>query len=139
VGNEWAIEELHNLERDPEWAVQSAATLALEEMAARRSEAPWRPTQAGDLAWLVHWAAQRKRSVPAGASALPVLCEVLVAGQQAHDRVAAAESLSRVSLANGSRADVEAALRGAVDNDEDGRVRAAAFATLTLLRRAEMP
>lgn len=138
VGNGWAVEQLHALERDQEWAVQSAATLELEQMAARRREAPWRPTQAGDLPWLVHWAAQRKRTVPAGANAIPVLCEVLVAGQHPNDRVAAAESLSRVSLANGSRADVEAALRGAVHNDEDGQVRAAAFAALTMLRRAEM-
>ena len=107
-------------------------------MAARRREAAWRPTQAGDLPWLIHWAARRKRTVPAGANAIPVLCEVLVAGQQPEDRVAAAESLARVSLADGSRADVEAALRGAVHNDEDAQVRAAAFAALTMLRRADV-
>lgn len=137
VGNEWAVEQLHRLERDPEWAVQSAATMELEQMAARRRETAWRPTQAGDLPWLVQWAARRKRTVPAGANAIPVLCEVLVSGQHPQDRAAAAESLSRVSLTNGSRADVEAALRGAVHNDEDGQVRAAAFATLTMLRRAD--
>lgn len=137
VGNEWAVEQLHKLERDQEWAVQSAATVELEQRAVRRREARWQPTQAGDLPWLIHWAAKRKRTVPAGANAIPVLCEVLVAGQHPKDRVAAAESLARVSLANGSRADVEGALRGAVHNDEDGQVRAAAFATLTLLRRAE--
>jgi HEAT repeat protein len=138
VGNEWAIERLHQLEQDPEWAVQSAAAQELEQMAARRREAAWRPTQAGDLPWLIHWAARRKRTVPAGANAIPVLCEVLVAGQQPEDRVAAAESLARVSLADGSRADVEAALRGAVHNDEDAQVRAAAFAALTMLRRADV-
>jgi hypothetical protein len=138
VGNTWAREELHRLERDPEWAVQSAATQELEEAARRAQEAPWLPTQAGDLPWLVHWAARRKRAAPAGAAAIPVLCEVLASAHHPQDRVAAAESLARVSLVNGSREDVEAGLRGAAHNDEDEQVRAAAFATLTLLRRAEM-
>jgi hypothetical protein len=86
----------------------------------------------------VHWAARRKRAAPAGAAAIPVLCEVLASAHHPQDRVAAAESLARVSLVNGSREDVEAGLRGAAHNDEDGQVRAAAFATLTLLRRAEI-
>lgn len=138
VGEPWAIDWLEKLERDGEWVVQSAATQELERVAGRDQAAPWQPVEAGDLVWLVQWAAQRKRAVPARAAAIPLLCEVLVSAYQPGDRIAAAASLARVFLPESMRPEVETALREAAQSDESEAVRAAAFASLSLLRRAEM-
>lgn len=135
VREPWAISWLEKLERDSEWIVRSAATQELEQIAVRGEERLWQPLEAGELLWLIAWAAQRKRAVPAGAAAIPVLCEVLISGHHPDDRTAAATSLVRVALPDSSQGEVESALREAVQNDENERVRAAAFAALTLLQR----
>jgi HEAT repeat protein len=136
VAEPWAVDWLQKLERDDEWVVQSAATQELERLAAARQDGPWQPVEAGDLVWLIQWAAQRKQAVPAGAAAIPLLCEVLVSAYQPDDRMAAASSLGSVYLPDVMRLEVESALREAAHSDENAAVRAAAFAALSLLRRA---
>ncbi len=132
----WAIDWLQKLERDEEWVVQSAATQELERLATAGQDAPWQPVDAGDLVWLIRWAAQRQRAVPAGAAAVPLLCELLVSAYQPEDRIAAAACLGWVYLPDAQRPEVESALREAAHGDENAAVRAAAFAALSLLRRA---
>ncbi|MDT8307129.1 MAG: HEAT repeat domain-containing protein, partial [Anaerolineae bacterium] len=96
---------------------------------------PWQPLEAGDLLWLIAWAAQRQRAVPAGSAAIAVLCEVVLSAQNPDDRLAAATSLARVALPEIVLGEAAAALQAAVHKDENERVRATAFAALTLLQR----
>jgi HEAT repeat protein len=135
VREPWAADWLEKLERDDEWIVRSAATQELERIAGRRQEQPWLPLEAGNLVWLVQWAARRKRVIPMGAAAVPVLCEVLVGAYNADDRVAAATSLTRVTLSGTAQREAEITLSGAVEGDQSEVVRAVAFAALTELRQ----
>jgi HEAT repeat protein len=133
----WAVELLGEMEvNDDEWAVKSAAGLALEATAARNQQTTWKPQQAGDLAWLVQWAASQERSVPAGAMAINTLCEILETAQQAAIRFAAARSLGQVMIPPQRKDAVLAYLQNAIRRDPDREVREVAFRTLVKLHRA---
>ncbi|MDX1662325.1 MAG: HEAT repeat domain-containing protein [Candidatus Promineifilaceae bacterium] len=127
----WAVRLLEELERDdPEWVVRTAATVALEAVAARSAAAPWAPLQAGELPWLVEWAAEREEAVPAGATAVPVLRKLLTEADAPTVRRAAAQSLARVWLPAEEKVRVQTALQQVARNDSTPAVREAAFLAL---------
>lgn len=135
----WAVRLLEKMEREEqEWAVKAAATTALEAIAERNRPQPWRVLEAGDLVWLIEWAATRQEAVPGGTAALPTLCRVLAEEDRAEYRLAAARSLARVYLPPAERAAVHDALRTAAIHDREWQVRQAAYASLAELDRGEI-
>jgi HEAT repeat protein len=127
----WAVALLEKVEReDSQWIVKSAASAALEEIAARNRANTWKRLEAGDYSWLIQWAAQRGRAVPGGAAAMPVLLETLGPGHEPAVRATAALTLGR--MMNQSAVP---ALQAAV-KDPEPAVREAAFFALTQIRRA---
>jgi len=134
----WAVQLLAKMEREEhEWAVKGAATVALEAVAERNRQQPWEVVEAGDLVWLIEWAATREEAVPGSNAALPTLCRVLAEEERAEFRLAAARSLVRVYLPPVERVAAREALRAAATSDPEWQVRQAAYASLAELDRGE--
>lgn len=132
----WAVELLQTMSlEDKEWMVKSTATLALEEIAARNRPEPWRPQPAGEQIWLLEWAARQQQTVPAGAAAVPLLCDLVAGDEKPKIRALAARSLGQVQLAPGQVATVQQALQDGWADRHEG-VRDAAFFSWTRLVRA---
>ena len=133
----WAVALLEQLAlEDDEWAVKSAASVALEAMAARSRPLPWQPRQAGDLPWLVSWAVRQEVVLPAGAEAVPDLLALLTDETEPALAVVAALSLGQVQIPAGVLADVRRALTALVIRGHNTLLRDAAYATLAQLQRA---
>ena len=138
LDHHWAVRLLEEIEReDPEWVVRTAATVALEATAARNEPAPWSPLQAGDLEWLIEWAAEREEGVPAGGAAVPVLRRLLTEADAPEVRQAAAHSLASVLLPPEEKVRVQSALRQASLEDRSPEVRQAALIALLARRQIE--
>ena len=134
----WAVALLEKMEvEDDEWAVQSAARVAAEAIAARNREDPWEPEEAADLRWLIQWATKRQESVPAGTRAIETLCQVVRGAPEPEVRLAAAGSLATVQLTPAYRSTVKEALREAFQNEGKDAVRGGVFAALAQFHRAE--
>lgn len=127
----WAVSLLERVERDDnQWIVKSAASAALEEIAARNRMNDWKRPQAGDHAWLIQWAAHKGRAVPGGAAAMPVLLEIVAQGDSPAVRATAALTLGQMVSQEATPA-LQAALK-----DPDLAVREAAYIALGQIRRA---
>ena len=134
----WAVALLEKMEvEDDEWAVQSAARMAAEKIAARNREEPWQRAQAADLRWLIQWATKREKSVPAGALAIETLCQVLRDAEEPDVRRAAAATLAVVQLPPAYKSTVKEALRSRFRDEARGPVQEAIFASLAQFHRAE--
>ena len=134
----WAVALLEKMEvEDEEWAVQSAARVAAEAIAARNREDPWEREEAANLRWLIQWATKRQESVPAGPLAIETLCQALREAPEPEVRLAAAGSLATVQLPPAYQPTVREALREAFQKAEEPAVREAAFAALAQFHRAE--
>jgi len=134
----WAVAMLEKMEvEDDEWAVQSAARVAAEAVAARNREEPWEREEAANLRWLIQWATKRQESVPAGMRAIETLCRVLRSAPEPEVRLAAAGSLATVQLTPAYKATVREVVRDAFQKEERTVVREGVFAALAQFHRAE--
>ena len=133
----WAVALLEKMElEDEEWAVKSAASVALEAIAARNRPGQWQLASAGSLTWLITWATREQQSVPEGDAAIPSLLEAMKMAASSNIRVAAALTLGQIHLPAEMIDEVMAALRAAWQTDPDNQVKDAAFITLIQLHRA---
>lgn len=133
----WAVALLEKMEiEDEEWAVKSAASVALEAIAIRNRPGQWQPQSAGQLTWLINWATREQQSVPEGDAAIPTLLEALKTAASPNIRVAAALTLGQIHLPAEMIEEVMVALRSSWQNDPDNQLKDAAFITLIQLHRA---
>lgn len=133
----WAVALLEKMElEDEEWAVKSAASVALEGIATRNRPGHWQLTPAGSLTWLINWATREQQSVPEGDAAIPTLLEAMKVAASPNIRVATALTLGQIHLPAEMIDEVLTALRASWQNDPDNQVKDAAFISLIQLHRA---
>ena len=126
----WVIELFAQVEQqDDEWIVRTAAKEARQDLLNQQQPQPWPALQADESPWLVQWAAQQNRGVPAGKAAVAVMLEVLRQGEKSSVRSAAAITFGHMS-AKEAVGPLQTALR-----DPNNEVVEAAFAALGQIRR----
>lgn len=127
----WVEKAFAQIERgDRDWDTRAAATEAINQIRSRDKGTAWWPLPPKQQRWLVAYAAQENRVVPAGAAAQPFLVQILTESSQSTLRAAAALLLGQFPVVESLPA-LETAVR-----DSDPQVQEAAFTTFCLIHRA---
>jgi len=130
AGHEWATELLQQTEReDTEWFARSAATEGLQRLTDLLTRQQLKLPRVDDIAWLVHWAAQKGQGAGTGEAALQALGLALL------DPDARVRAAGAISLAQLAEPTAEEPLRRLAADDPEMDVRQAAVIALAVIRR----